>query len=103
MLALVCVVFRETAGTRGENGKALDDFVEQIANALAVLSGDLEHRLEAELMKLDDSGAGPAVVSLVHGNHGRLVCRAHDLCDVVIAWDEPFTAIHNQHKEYGVS
>jgi hypothetical protein len=97
------VVFRRSAWARGQTRQAFDDFVQQITNALSVLSGDLEHRLEAELMKLEDPGTRATVVDLVDCNHRRLVCRAHDLRNVPIARHDPLAPIHNKHKEIGVS
>ena len=54
-------------------GTRCDDRVEQVADALAVLGRDLEHRVEAELIELERAGLGPLVVGLVDGEDDRPV------------------------------
>ena len=66
---------RRVAGARGRAGKPRDDLVQQVADALAVLGGDLDDRLEAELVELDGRVRAPAVVGLVDRHQDRRLRR----------------------------
>ena len=77
--------------------------VEQLANALAVLGGDLEHRLEPELVELDDAGLRARLSSVLltassAGLSAARTARAISRSPGTSA----FAAIHNEHKEIGV-
>jgi hypothetical protein len=82
--------------------KAQDDLVEQIADPDPVLGGNLEHRIEPELIEVDDAGKGAAVIRLVDGEHRRLVGCAQRLRDLSVAADQPLAAIYNEDKEIRV-
>ena len=84
---------------RAGAGQPRDDLVEQVADAFAVLGRDLDDRLEPELVELDARAAGPLVVGLVDGDqdrHGRRPQRGGNL---LVARDEPFAAIHDEHND----
>jgi hypothetical protein len=79
-------------------GEVLDDAIQQVADAVGVFSGDLEHEIKAEGIKVQDA-ARPLVVGLVDGEQRRNVGLANHLGDLAVARYQPFTAIYNQHKK----
>ena len=76
-----------------------EDLVEQIANAVAVLGGDLKHGLEAELIELHDAGAGALVVGFVDREQYLLAGCTQFLRDGLVARDEPFAAVHHHDEQ----
>jgi hypothetical protein len=66
-----------------------------------VLGGDLDHRLEAELVELDGSTACPLVVGLVHGHQHRHRDRPQAFSDFEIAGNQALAAIHHEDDDIG--
>ena len=83
-------------------GQALDDRVEQIADAIAVLGRNLVHRIEPELIELEHTGARPSIVGLVDREQRGLARLANHLGDFLVAGHQAFASIRHEHKEIGV-
>ncbi len=81
----------------------MHDRVEQIANTVTVFGRDLEDWIEAELIHLQRAAARALVIELVDREQRRLPRFANHLGDLAIAADQSFAAIHNEHKEIGVT
>ena len=80
-------------------GRSADDLVEQVANTVAVFGGDLDDRLEAELIELDRAAARPLVVGLVDRHQHRHVHRAEPLGDLLVAGHQPVASIYNEDND----
>ncbi len=78
-----------------------DDLVEQVTDSLAVLRGNLDHRLDPQLEELHRAVAGAAVVHLVHRHEDRLPARTQRLGDLVVARRASLPAVHDQHEQVG--
>ena len=64
---------------------------------------DLENRIESELIHFQCAAARALVIELVDREQRRLPRLANNLSDLAIAADKSFAAIHNEHKEIGVT
>ena len=79
----------------------LDDRVEQVADAVAVLGADLDDVIEAEPVELERAGAGAAIVGLVDGENDRHVRLARGLGDFLVAGHKTFAAVDDEHDQIG--
>ena len=70
-------------------GSRLHDLVEQIADPVAVLGGDLDDRLEPELVELEHPAARPLVVGLVDRHQHRRLGRPQVAGDLLVARTSP--------------
>ena len=75
------------------------DGIEQVARSQPMLSRNLEHVVEAQLIELDRPGLRPAIVRFVDGENGRRVRSADHFGDLLIAWYEAFASIHYEDKK----
>ena len=80
----------------------LHDLIEQLAHPGPVLGGNLEHRLEAELVELHRRLQRALVVGLVDGEQHGKAGLAQLARDPLVAGDQPFASIHEQHQQIGV-
>ena len=81
--------------------KLLDDHLEQIADALAVLGADLDDGVEAQPIQLERAGAGAAVVGLVDREDDRHAGIARGLGDVLVAGDQALAAVDHEDDQIG--
>ena len=94
-----------TAVSSGSTGRVpagrqpLDDLVEQVPDALAVLGRDLDDRLEAELVELDRPAAGPLVVGLVDRHEDRHGRRPEPRGNLLVPRNEPLASIDDEHDD----
>ena len=96
-----------TAVSSGSDGRVppgrqpLDDLVEQVAHALAVLGRHLDDRLEPELVELDRAAAGPLVVGLVDRHQDRDGGRSEPRGNLLVPRNEPLASIYNKNNDVG--
>jgi hypothetical protein len=90
---------RRGAGPR----QPLDDGIQQIADTLAVLCGDLEHRVDPQLMELQHGRPRTTIVGLVDRKERRLVSLPRHLGDLPITRHQPLTSIYHEDKQIGVA
>ena len=80
-------------------GQPLDDFVEEIADALPVLRGDLHHRLEPQLVEIERARFRALVVGLVDRDDDRAALCANRLRDFEIGRHQPLAAVDDEHEQ----
>jgi hypothetical protein len=85
------------------DGNARTNRVEQVSYAVTMFGSDLEYRIESELIHLQRPIACATVVDLVDRKQRRFPRLPYRLGDLAIASGQPFSSIHHQHKEIGVS
>ena len=76
----------------------LDDFVEQVRHAVAVLRGNFDNRIEAQLKELHRRRLRPLVVGLVDRDQHGLVGLAQLLGDTLVARHQPFAPIDDENS-----
>ncbi len=80
-------------------GQPGNDLVEQLGDAVAMLGGNLDHRLEPQLVKLEHAPARAAIVGLVHRHHDRPAHHADAARDLLVARDQTLASIHDEDEE----
>ena len=73
--------------------------VEQVSDALTMLGGDLDDRLEAEPAKLRDPLVGPMVVHLVDRQHDRDTSDAELSSHLVVGRNRTLAPVHHEHHQ----
>jgi hypothetical protein len=85
----------------GPGRQAFDDLVEQIADALTVFAGDLQNRIEAQLVEVDRSAPRAPIVGLVHGDDHGHPARSQRVGDVAISGHQPLAAVDDKNHQVG--
>ncbi len=83
-------------------GQPLDHFVEEIADALPVLRGNLHDRLEPELVEIERARLRALVVGLVDRDDDRPPFRADGLGDFEVGRHQPLASIDDEHEDGGI-
>jgi hypothetical protein len=78
---------------------AFDDRIQKIADADPMFGGDLEHRIEAQLIELHHARLRPPVVGFVDRDERRNVSLPGRLGNFHVPGHETFTSIYNQHQQ----
>jgi hypothetical protein len=94
---LVGITVTQSDGSR----KAFDDFVEQITNAVAMLGADFDNRVEPQAVNLERTRLCAPVVCLVHSEQHRNAGGARSRGDVLVTWDQAFSAVDDKHDDVG--
>ena len=77
----------------------LDHLVEEVADPLPVLRGNLHDGVEPELVEIERPRLCALVVGLVDRNDDRTPFRAHSFRDFEVRWHQPFASIDDKHKD----
>ena len=77
------------------------DFVQQIADALAVLGGDFHDRLEPQLVELERPSPGALVVGLVDRQDDRRGDHSQSRGNLLVGRDQPLASVDHEHDHIG--
>ncbi len=81
----------------------LENRIEEIPDAIAMLGGNLVDRIEPELIELEHTVARSSIVGLVDGEQRGFARLADHLGDFLVAGHQTFASIRHEHKEIGLS